>query len=85
MALTRREAAFAKGALGLALFLAAWQASVPMVGLESYFYPSPRDVLVAFGDLVRKGILPVYLVRQPSPLHRRGLDRRRDLASRPGF
>jgi len=52
----------AKGALGLLLFLAAWQASVPLVGLEPYFYPSPLDVWRAFLDLVAKGILPVYLV-----------------------
>lgn len=51
----------AKGALGLLLFLAAWQASVPVVGLEPYFYPSPLDVWRAFVDLVAKGILPVYL------------------------
>ena len=51
IALTRRNAAFAKGTLGLALFLAAWQASVPLVGLEPYFYPSPRDVIAAFGTI----------------------------------
>src|SRR5262245_28175866 len=51
----------AKGALGLLLFLAAWQASVPLVGLEPYFYPSPVDVWSAFLDLVANGILPVYL------------------------
>ena len=51
----------ANGALGLLLFLAAWQASVPLVGLEPYFYPSPVDVWRAFVDLMAKGILPVYL------------------------
>jgi NitT/TauT family transport system permease protein/taurine transport system permease protein len=51
----------ARGALGLLLFFAAWQASVPLVGLEPYFYPSPLDVWRAFLDLVAKGILPVYL------------------------
>ena len=52
----------AKGALGILLFLAAWQVSVPLVGLETYFYPAPADVWSAFVDLVRKGILPVYVV-----------------------
>ncbi len=52
----------AKGALGILLFLAAWQLSVPLVGLEAYFYPAPADVWTAFVDLVRKGILPVYIV-----------------------
>lgn len=52
----------AKGALGIALFLLAWQISVPLVGLEPYFYPSPVDVWHAFLELVRKGILPVYLI-----------------------
>ena len=51
----------AKGAVGIVLFLFAWQASVPLVGLEPYFYPSPLDVWRAFLDLVAKGILPVYL------------------------
>lgn len=50
-----------KGVLGLVLFLLLWQASVPLVGLSSYFYPSPLDVWHAFVDLVRKGILPVYI------------------------
>ena len=51
----------AKGALGVLLLLAAWQLSVPLVGLGAYFYPAPTDVAVAFVDLIRKGILPVYL------------------------
>jgi NitT/TauT family transport system permease protein/taurine transport system permease protein len=50
-----------KGAAGVAILLVAWQASVPLVGLGSYFYPSPADVAAAFVDLVRKGILPSYL------------------------
>ncbi len=50
-----------KGALGLVLFVLLWQASVPLVGLSSYFYPSPLDVWNAFVDLMRKGILPVYV------------------------
>ena len=61
LSLTRRNAALVKGALGIALFLAAWQASVPLVGLEPYYYPSPRDVLAALGELIRSGIFPVYL------------------------
>lgn len=47
------------GVLGLVLLLAAWQISVPLVGLEPYYYPSPLDVVIAFWDLIRKGILPV--------------------------
>lgn len=50
-----------KGAAGVAILLAAWQVSVPLVGLGPYFYPSPADVATAFVDLVRKGILPSYL------------------------
>ena len=50
-----------KGAAGVLLLLVAWQVSVPLVGLGSYFYPAPTDVAAAFADLVRKGILPVYL------------------------
>ncbi len=52
----------AKGAFGILLFLLAWQVSVPLVGLEPYFYPAPSDVAAAFVDLVRKGILPVYVI-----------------------
>lgn len=51
---------FAKGFAGVALLLVAWQASVPLVGLSPYFYPAPTDVVAAFADLMRKGILPVY-------------------------
>jgi len=51
----------AKGAVGVLLLLVAWQVSVPLVGLSSYFYPAPSDVVAAFADLIRKGILPVYL------------------------
>jgi ABC-type nitrate/sulfonate/bicarbonate transport system permease component len=50
-----------KGALGVAVLLAAWQLSVPLVGLGPYFYPAPSDVIAAFGDLIAKGILPAYL------------------------
>lgn len=61
LGLGRRGARVAKGALGLVLFFAAWQVSVPLVGLEPYFYPSPIDVWHAFVELLAKGILPVYL------------------------
>ena len=57
----RRWGATARGFAGVVILLAAWQISVPLVGLGAYFYPAPADVLAAFVDLVRKGILPVYL------------------------
>ena len=57
---SRRATRVLKGAAGVLLLLAAWQVSVPLVGLGSYFYPSPSDVAAAFVDLMRKGILPVY-------------------------
>ena len=56
----RRLGRVAKGAAGVLLLLVAWQVSVPLVGLSSYFYPAPTDVAAAFVDLMRKGILPVY-------------------------
>ncbi|MBS0322116.1 MAG: ABC transporter permease [Proteobacteria bacterium] len=59
--LSPRVARFLKGALGVGLLLAAWQISVPLVGMSPYFYPAPSDVVVAFGDLIRKGVLPVYI------------------------
>jgi NitT/TauT family transport system permease protein/taurine transport system permease protein len=52
---------FAKGLAGVLLLVLAWQVSVPLVGMSAYFYPSPTDVVAAAIDLVRKGILPVYL------------------------
>ena len=61
-ALRRGVARFLKGAAGVLALLVAWQVSVPLVGLSSYFYPAPTDVVVALADLVRKGILPVYFV-----------------------
>jgi len=54
-----RQRAALHGTLGLLVLLAAWQISVPLVGLESWYYPSPLDVVGAFFDLMRKGILPV--------------------------
>jgi ABC-type nitrate/sulfonate/bicarbonate transport system permease component len=66
----RRLARPAKGALGIIMFLLAWQASVPLVGLEPYFYPSPLNVWASFIDLMRKGILPVYVI---DSLHRYAL------------
>jgi ABC-type nitrate/sulfonate/bicarbonate transport system permease component len=60
-ATSRRLTAALKGGAGVLLLLVAWQLSVPLVGLGPYFYPAPTDVVAAFGDLIRKGILPVYL------------------------
>ena len=50
-----------KGFAGVALLLLAWQVSVPLVGMDAYFYPAPSDVVTSFVDLMRKGILPAYL------------------------
>ncbi len=50
-----------KGLLGLLLVLVVWQISVPVVGLPEYFYPSALAVWRALLDLIRKGILPVYV------------------------
>jgi len=61
-ALRRSVPRFLKGAGGVFALLVAWQLSVPLVGLSSYFYPAPTDVVAAFADLIRKGILPVYFV-----------------------
>jgi len=61
-ALRRSVARVLKGAGGVVALLVAWQLSVPLVGLSSYFYPAPTDVVAAFADLIRKGILPVYFV-----------------------
>ena len=59
-AMRRGMARFLKGAAGVLFLLVAWQLSVPLVGMSSYFYPAPTDVVAAFADLLRKGILPVY-------------------------
>lgn len=50
-----------RGAMGLLSVLVAWQASVWIIDLPVYFYPAPRDVVYAFIDLTRKGILPAYI------------------------
>jgi NitT/TauT family transport system permease protein/taurine transport system permease protein len=57
----RRFGRALKGCAGVLLLVAAWQLSVPLVGLSSYFYPAPSDVVASFAELIRKGILPVYL------------------------
>ena len=44
---SRRLVAALKGAAGVLLLLAAWQLSVPLVGLGPYFYPAPTDVVAA--------------------------------------
>jgi len=59
-AIGRRAGRVLRGAAGVILLLAAWQISVPLVGLSPYFYPAPGDVVAAFAELMRKGILPVY-------------------------
>lgn len=59
---TRRRQRAATGVVGLLMFLAAWQVSVPLVGMSEFFYPSPIQVFRSFVELVEKGILPVYLV-----------------------
>ena len=61
-AVARRAGRLLRGAAGVLLLLAAWQVSVPLVGLSPYFYPAPSDVVASFADLMRKGILPVYFV-----------------------
>ena len=58
---TWRSSRALKGLAGVLLLLLAWQVSVPLVGMSAYFYPAPADVVTAGVDLVRKGILPVYL------------------------
>jgi len=50
-----------RGGAGLLVFLLAWQISVPLIGLSSYFYPSPLDVWRAVLELLEKGILPEYV------------------------
>lgn len=54
----RRIVLGATGVLGLFVL---WQFAVEASGLSSYFFPSPSDVVRAFIDLMRRGILPVYV------------------------
>ena len=58
---TAAQARALKGGAGILAVLLLWLVSIPIVGLESYLYPSPIDVWYAFVDLMRKGILPVYV------------------------
>ena len=60
--LAGKRGRFVKGTAGIVALLLAWQISVPLIGLEEYFYPAPRNVWAAFLDLMLKGILPSYLV-----------------------
>lgn len=59
-----------RGAVGLAAFFAAWQVSVPLIGLPSFFYPPPSAVWTAFAELVQKGQMDAYLA---DSLYRYGL------------
>lgn len=51
-----------RGMLGIVVVLVMWQISVWIIALPAYFYPAPVDVAAAFVDLIRKGILPSYIV-----------------------
>lgn len=50
-----------RGAAGVLAVLLLWQISVWVIDLPAYFYPAPRDVFAAFGELLRKGILIEYV------------------------
>ncbi|WP_018013068.1 ABC transporter permease [Sinorhizobium medicae] len=50
-----------RGTAGILAVLLLWQISVWIIDLPPYFYPAPRDVLAAFGELIRNGILIEYL------------------------
>jgi taurine transport system permease protein len=45
----------------LAAFFGAWSLAAATLPVPSYYLPPPSAVLAAFGDLVAKGILPVYV------------------------
>ncbi|MGH6675866.1 MAG: ABC transporter permease [Xanthobacteraceae bacterium] len=49
------------GAAGVLGLVVAWQAASILSGVSRYFFPSPLDVAHAFGVLIEKGILPVYV------------------------
>jgi NitT/TauT family transport system permease protein/taurine transport system permease protein len=44
-----------------AVVIALWQASVGWVGLSEYFYPTPKATVIAFGDLLKNGVLLAYI------------------------
>jgi ABC-type nitrate/sulfonate/bicarbonate transport system permease component len=49
------------GGAGVLALLIFWQTAASLSGIPSHFFPSPADVMRAFGVLVEKGILPVYV------------------------
>lgn len=51
-----------KGALGIGLFLLAWQVGSTLSDAGSYFFPRPVDVFWAFVELIQTGILEAYLL-----------------------
>jgi NitT/TauT family transport system permease protein/taurine transport system permease protein len=46
----------------LAAFLGAWSVAAATLPVPPYYLPPPSAVLVAFGELTAKGILPIYVV-----------------------
>lgn len=58
--MTRWEALTAWTLL-LAAGFGAWSVAAATLPVPSYYLPPPAAVLAAFGDLVAKGILPVYV------------------------
>lgn len=59
--MTRPWEIAATWSLLLAGGVAAWSVAAAALPVPDYFLPPPTAVLVAFGDLVVKGILPVYV------------------------
>jgi taurine transport system permease protein len=45
----------------LAAFVGAWSLAAATLPVPAYYLPPPSAVLAAFGDLVAKGILPIYV------------------------
>lgn len=38
-----------------------WQASVGWIGLSEFFYPTPKTTVIAFGALLKNGVLLAYI------------------------
>jgi NitT/TauT family transport system permease protein/taurine transport system permease protein len=44
-----------------AVVIVLWQASVGWVNLSEFFYPTPKTTIVAFGALLKNGVLLAYI------------------------
>lgn len=55
------EIKFFRNLFPFVVVIVLWQASVGWIGLSEYFYPTPKTTMLAFGTLLKNGVLLAYI------------------------